>query len=395
MAAVIATPGRQSRRERHGRSHPEPPPGGTLPVGFDPHAEDPLRIAMLAPPWISVPAPGYGGVESVISALTESLVGRGHDVTLFCAPGSVSSANVVTLLQKSHPDEIERSLYEVDHVAQAFDRIDAARADVRFDVIHDHCGFAGLSMANRIQTPLVHTVHGPFTTETAAFYARHGHKATLVGLSHAQLASAPPQLHPISSIPNPIDLQTWPLHERKGDYLLWIGRISPEKGPHRAIAAARAVDVPLVLAGVIQPGQQAFFDREVAPHLDGQRVRFVGEVGGSAKRSLFAHARGLLMPIRWNEPFGMVMVEALACGTPVIAFAEGAASEIVIDGKTGFLVDDERAMSEAIGQLQRIDARDCRAWVSQHCDVDVVAAAYERMYRSAAPQATTEELVSA
>jgi glycosyltransferase involved in cell wall biosynthesis len=160
--------------------------------------------------------------------------------------------------------------------------------------------------------------------------------------------------------------------------------MTPEKGPHRAIAAARAVDVPLVLAGVIQPGQQAYFDRKVAPHVDGDRVRFVGEVGGSAKQSLFARARGLLMPIRWDEPFGMVMVEALACGTPVIAFAEGAAREIVIDGKTGFLVDDERAMSVAVGQLPRIAARDCRAWVSQNCDADVVAGAYERTYWSVA-----------
>ncbi len=154
-----------------------------------------------------------------------------------------------------------------------------------------------------------------------------------------------------------------------------------EKGPHRAIVAARAAGVPLVLAGVIQPGQQAFFDREVAPHIDGERVRFVGEVGGSLKRSLFAGARALLMPIRWQEPFGMVMVEALACGTPVIAFPEGAARELVVDGQTGFLVDDEQAMATAIGQLPIIAARTCRAWVAEHCDVDVVAAAYERAYR--------------
>jgi glycosyltransferase involved in cell wall biosynthesis len=323
-------------------------------------------------------------VESVVSTLTEALVGRGHDVTLFCAPGSVSGATVVTLLEKSHPDEIERSLYEVDHVGQAFDRIDLAASGDRFDVVHDHCGFTGLAMASRIDTPLVHTLHGPFTADTAAFYARHGHKAALVGISQAQLASAPPELGPIGSIPNPIDLQAWPLRELKSDYLLWIGRMTPEKGPHRAIAAARAARVPLVLAGVIQPGQQAFFDRAVAPHVDGKRVSFVGEVGGSAKRSLFAHARGLLMPIRWNEPFGMVMVEALACGTPVIAFPEGAARELIINGKTGFLVDDERAMADAIGQLARIGAEDCRAWVSQHCDVEVVAAAYERTYRSVA-----------
>ena len=152
----------------------------------------PLRIAMLAPPWISVPAAGYGGVESVVHTLTEAFVRRGHDVTLFCAPGSVSQADVVTLLDKTHPDEIERSLYEVDHVSQAFDRIDAAAEGSRFDVIHDHCGFVGLAMANRMDTPLVHTLRGPFTPDTAAFYARHGDKATLVGISRAQLRSAPP-----------------------------------------------------------------------------------------------------------------------------------------------------------------------------------------------------------
>jgi glycosyltransferase involved in cell wall biosynthesis len=321
-------------------------------------------------------------VESVVSTLTEALVRRGNEVTLFCAPGSASQAHVVTLLDGTHPDEIGRSLYEADHVARAFDAIDDAAE--RFDVIHDHCGFSAVAIANRIDSPLVHTLHGPFTDQTAAFYAQHGHKASLVAISRAQLAAAPPGLAVIDTIPNPIDTREWRLEERKGDYLLWIGRMTPEKGPQRAIAAARAVDVPLVLAGVIQPGQQEFFDREVAPHIDGDRVRFIGEVGGSAKRSLFARARGLLVPIRWNEPFGMVMIEALACGTPVIAFAEGAARELVVDGKTGFLVKDEREMAVAIGQLRRISARDCRAWVSRHCDVDVAAAAYERTFRSVA-----------
>ncbi len=344
----------------------------------------PLRVAMLAPPWISVPPPGYGGVESVVDVLTEALVRRGHAVTLFCAPGSVSSARVVTLLDESHPDEIERSLYEVDHVARAFEEVELAADDGRFDVVHDHCGFTALAMADRLDTPFVHTLHGQFTTSTAAFYARHGHKAALVGISRAQLASAPAGLEAVGAIPNPIDLRAWPLREHKDDYLLWIGRMTAEKGPHRAIVAARAAGVPLVLAGVIQPGQQAFFDREIAPHVDGERVRFVGEVGGSVKRSLFAGARALLMPIRWEEPFGMVMVEALACGTPVIAFPEGAARELVLDGQTGFLVEDEQAMGAAVAQLPHIAARDCRAWVAAHCDVDVVAAAYESAYRSAA-----------
>lgn len=390
MDAVGTVPEVRARRIPLGRAnvgHPDTPVTG----GNGGPTQAPLRIAMLAPPWISVPARGYGGVESVVSTLTEALVRRGHHVTLFCAPGSVSRATVVTLLKESHPDEIERSLYEVDHVGQAFDRIDLAANGNRFDVIHDHCGFTGLAMAGRIETPLVHTLHGPFTAQTAAFYARHGHKAALVGISRAQLSSAPPELGSIGSIPNPIDLRAWPLQERKGDHLLWVGRMTPEKGPHRAIAAARAVDVPLILAGVIQPGQQAFFDREVAPHIDGTRIRFVGEIAGAAKRSLFAGARGLLMPIRWDEPFGMVMVEALACGTPVIAFAEGAARELVVDGETGFLVDDVRSMADSIGHLPRIDARACRDWVSRHCDGEVVAAAYERIYRSVAlPRAAVE-----
>lgn len=373
------------RSPRRSMANPPKRPAGDVP----PRLVGPrLRVAMLAPPWISVPPPGYGGVESVVGALTDALVGRGHAVTLFCAPGSRSSARVVSLLAHAHADEIERSLYEADHVARAFEEIDLAGCDERFDVVHDHCGFTALAMADRLETPLVHTLHGQFTDSTAAFYARHGHKGALVGISRAQLASAPTALTTMGAIPNPIDVRAWPLREHKDDYLLWVGRMTGEKGPHRAIAAALAAGVPLVLAGVIQPGQQAFFEAEVAPHVDGQRVRFVGEVGGSLKRSLFAGARALLMPIRWQEPFGMVMVEALSCGTPVIAFPEGAASELVLDGQTGFLVDDERAMAAAVARLPHIAARDCRAWVAAHCDVDVVAAAYERTYRSVAHQRT-------
>ncbi|HEX2702045.1 MAG TPA: glycosyltransferase family 4 protein [Solirubrobacteraceae bacterium] len=334
---------------------------------------------MLAPPWIPVPAPGYGGVETVVSSLTEAFVDQGHDVTLLCAPGSRSGAHVVTLLDEAHPEEIERSLHEADHVARAFAVIERGQ----FDVVHDHCGFTAVAMADRLATPLVHTLHGQFTASTAAFYAHHGRKATIVAISRTQIQCAPPELRVVAAIPNPIDLRAWRPKEHKGDYVLWIGRMTEVKGPHRAIAAARAAGVPLILAGVIQPGQQAFFDREIAPHIDGDRVRFVGEVGGAAKHSLFADARALLMPIRWEEPFGMVMVEALACGTPVIAFPEGAARELVVHGQTGFLVDDEAAMAAAVSQLDRISPAACRTWAAAHCDVEVVSRAYEQVFRDA------------
>jgi glycosyltransferase involved in cell wall biosynthesis len=371
--------------DRKTREHPRRrAPQARVTPRRPPAPSSPLRIAMLAPPWISVPAPGYGGVESVVSALTEALVTNGHEVTLFCAPGSRSAARVATLLDVAHPDEIERALYESDHVARTFAAIDEAPAAARFDVLHDHCGFTALAMADRLRTPVVHTLHGPFTPSTAAFYAHHGHKAALVGISRAQLACAPAGLTASGVIPNPIDLREWPMRERKDDYLLWIGRMTASKGPHRAIAAAHAAGARLILAGVIQPGQQEFFDREVAPHVDGDRVRFVGEVGGAAKHALFAGARALLMPIRWEEPFGMVMVEALACGTPVIAFREGAASELVTEGTTGFLVDDEDAMAAAVARLPQIAPAACRAWVAERCDVGVVARAYEQAYREAA-----------
>jgi glycosyltransferase involved in cell wall biosynthesis len=224
-------------------------------------------------------------------------------------------------------------------------------------------------------------MHGEFDRHTKRFYACHGNKAALVAISHAQLASAPAGVTPAEVIPNPVDVSEWPLEPHKDGYLLWIGRMAEIKGPHRAITAARRAGLPLVLAGPIQPAQRAFFEAEIAPRLDGRRVSYVGEVGGEAKKRLFARATALLMPIRWREPFGMVMVEALACGTPVISFSHGAASEVVEHGRNGFLVADEREMAHAVGQLGRIDARACRDSVSSRYAVGVIAARYEALYR--------------
>ena|GEM_PF-43120 len=360
--------------------------------GSPPAPARPLRIAMLAPPWIPVPPSGYGGIEAVVDAITRELVRRGHEVTLFAAPGSRSEAKVVELLERPHPDEIERSLYEADHVARAFALIDtAAWRGQPFDVVHDHCGFTAFAMADRLATPLVHTLHGPFTAETAAFYAHHAAKAHVVAISHAQLAQAPRGLRVAGVVPNPIEASRWPLVEEKEDYLLWVGRMTSEKGPHRAIAAARLAGMPLVLAGPVQPGQERFFEHEVAPHIDGSQIRYVGEVAGERKVRLFSRARALLMPIRWPEPFGMVMLEAMVCGTPVIAFPEGAARELVTPGETGFLVDDEREMADACSRVRELDPRRCREAIVERCDVRAVGAAYEAVYRRVlaahAPQA--------
>jgi glycosyltransferase involved in cell wall biosynthesis len=345
---------------------------------------DPLRIAVLAPPWIPVPPPGYGGIEAVVDLLCEALVAHGHEVTLFAAPGSRSTARVITPLKDAHPDEIGSSLCESDHVACACEEIDlAAERGRAFDVVHDHSGFTALAMADRVAAPVVHTLHGAFVEGTVPFYQRHGHKARLVAISRSQALSAPPGVRVVDVVPNPIVVDRWPLRVKKQDYLLWVGRMDLVKGPDRAIEAARLAGRMLVLAGPVQPGQEQYYRALVEPHIDGRTVHYIGEVGGTAKQELFANAAALLMPVRWREPFGMVMVEALACGTPVIAFPEGAAAEIVIDGENGILVADETEMAHAVERLGSIDPERCRASVADRYDVSIAAAGYERVYREA------------
>jgi glycosyltransferase involved in cell wall biosynthesis len=344
------------------------------------------NVALVAPPWIPIPPPAYGGIEQVVRLLAEGLVEAGHRVTLFAPPGSSSAADVRSPLSAPHPDEIQFSMWEVDHVARCFDAIDAAAADGDgFDVVHDHTGFTALAMANRLEIPLVHTLHGPFEPDLFRFYDCHGAKAQLVAISEAQRAAAPDHLREeIAVVPNPLEVEEWPFAERANGYVLWIARMNDDKGPQRAIAAARAADAPLVLAGPVPPGQEEFFAREVEPHIDGDAVVYEGEVGDEDKRRLYTGAQALLMPIRWAEPFGMVMVEAMACGTPVIAFPEGAAPEVVVEGETGFLVDDEAAMGRAIGRVGEIDRERCRESVRERFDLATVVAGYEHVYERVA-----------
>jgi glycosyltransferase involved in cell wall biosynthesis len=348
-----------------------------------------FRVAMLAPPWIQVPPPGYGGIEEVVDLLCSALVRRGNEVTLFAAPGSRSRGAVVSPLDDAHPDEIQRSLHESDHVGRVFELVDAGEPGEKpYTVLHDNCGFVAVAMADRLRTPIVHTLHGPFDDPgVVAFYAHHAHKVHAVALSEAQARHRPPGMQIAAVVPNPIDVSAWPLGEHKDDYLLWIGRMNEEKGPHRALEAARLAGSPLILAGPVQPGQEEFFEREVAPHLGRPGVTYVGEVGGTRKAELFAKARALLMPIRWAEPFGMVMVEALATGTPVIAFPEGSAPEIVEDGRCGFLVEDTEDMAAAVARLGSIQPSWCRE-AARRFDADSVAARYEDVYRAAAERAT-------
>jgi glycosyltransferase involved in cell wall biosynthesis len=342
--------------------------------------EQRLRIAMLAPPWIPVPPPGYGGIEFVLALLCDALVDRGHEVDLFCAPGSSSKARVRPILDSSHPDRIGASLFEADHVSRAFEQIDEEPEEGEpFDILHDHAGWTSVSMGDRIDTPMVHTVHGPFDDDTSKFYGYHSEKAGLVCISNSQAGFAPESANVKGVVHNPIDVESWPVGLEKQEWLLWLGRMVPEKGPQRAIRVAKASGRELVLAGNVQPGYERFFAEEVEPHVDGERIHYVGEVGGTRKQRMFADAFAFLMPIRWPEPFGMVIVEALAAGTPVLAFAHGAAPEIVEHGKTGFLVEDEDDMAAHVDRCAEIDPLECRRGAERFLP-DRVAAGYEAVY---------------
>jgi len=336
-----------------------------------------MKLALLAPPWIPVPPPGYGGIEQVLELLCKAFVERGHDVTMFAAPGSRSAARVEAPLEQAHPDEIQMAIYEADHVACTFEAVE--QAEPPFELLHDHCGFTAFAFADRVSVPLVHTLHGPFTEETSAFYRRHARKAPVIALSRYQAECAPEGLEVAGVIGNPIVVDDFPFRERKDDFLLWIGRLNDDKGPQRAIRAARAAGRPLVLAGPVQPDQKEFFEREVEPLLDGDQVRYFGELGPD-KLDLYARAAALLMPIRWPEPFGLVMTEALACGTPVIAFADGSAPEVVLDGETGFIVEDEEAMAHAVGRLEEIDPHSCRELTAERFGLAAVAEQHERVF---------------
>ena len=220
-----------------------------------------MKVAVIAPPWIEVPPKSYGGIEAVVALLVEHLIALGHDVTLFCSPGSRSKATMVNLLGRSYEDQIGKSLFETDYVLQALEYI---KEQGDFDVIHDHTTMA-VALAKYCKTPLVHTMHNGHADERGDYYGRHGGYANLVAISQAQKKTAPKSIKVSGVVPNPIDVTEWIFKDHKRPYALWMGRFDPIKGAHLAIFAARIAQIPLLLAGPIQPGQERYFEPKSSP----------------------------------------------------------------------------------------------------------------------------------
>ncbi len=346
-----------------------------------------MRIAMVAPLTEPVPPPLYGGTERVVSVLTEELVRRGHAVALFASGDSRTTAELVPCSPRGlrlDPEVRDAVAHTVAQLRTVYQRADA------FDLVHNHVDYFAFPFAWLSPTPTLTTTHGRLDLpEVHRVYGAFPEQA-LVAISADQRTWLP-AANWIGTVPNGIDLATSHFRPDPGDYLVFLGRISPEKRPDRAIEIARDVGMRLIIAAKVDPVDQAYYDHAIAPLIrDNPLIEYVGEVDERGKDALLGGAYAYLFPIDWPEPFGLTMAEAMATGTPVVAFRAGSAPEVVVEGVTGFVCDTLTEMVEAVRRVREIDRRACRAHVEQHFSPAAMADGYERVYATlrATPEGT-------
>lgn len=339
-----------------------------------------MRIAQLAPLFETVPPARYGGTERVVSYLTEELVRRGHDVTLFASGDSVTRARLVAGTQRAvRQDEHNRDALAAAHTLQF--ALAFARAH-EFDVIHCHVDHPAFPYSRLVGTPLLHTLHGRLDLPYLVPLFRELRDVPLVSISAAQRAPlAGLDLRWAGTVPHGLPLERYPFSAGPGTYLAFLGRLSPEKRPDLAIEIARRVGIPLRIAAKADPTDHAFFEAEIRPQLDDPLVEYLGEIGDEAKPAFLGGALALLFPIDWPEPFGLAMIEAMACGTPVIARPCGAVAEVVVPGRTGFVGESIVDLVDGVKRIDTIDRAECRRHVETLFSVERMADGYEAVYR--------------
>jgi glycosyltransferase involved in cell wall biosynthesis len=334
-----------------------------------------MRIAQIAPLVLPVPPGRYGGTERVVHDLTEGLVRRGHDVTLFASGDSRTSARLQAIVPRALWQEQETDPAAAEFLMHAC----AVRQGGEFDIVHSHTGHLAFPFAAAMPPPLVTTLHGRLDTPHLADILRAFPEVHLVSISRAQRLPAP-DAHWSANIPHGLPLQDYPFNAEGGQGLCFVGRMNREKGPHLAIDVAIAAGMPIALAGRIDPMDRAYFEREVRPRLDHPLVEFLGEVEHEEKLHLFSRSRALLFPIDWPEPFGLVMIEAMACGTPVVARPKGSVEEVVRGGVTGLLAEDQRSLVEAVKAVDQLDRHACRQHAESHFSLNRMIDDYEQLY---------------
>ncbi|MGW3354464.1 glycosyltransferase family 4 protein [Streptomyces bungoensis] len=337
-------------------------------------ATSPLHIAMISTPWFELPPAGYGGTEAMCAALVDGLVELGHRVTVIGVGHNGTRGRFVATYETPQGDRLGTVGPEVVHAARAARTL----LSLRPDIVHDH-STAGPLQARRRRTPTVVTAHGPVTGVTGEYYRALGDTVHLVALSRAQQAQAP-DIPWSGQVYNAVRTADYPYRVHKGRYAVFLGRLAADKGVHLAIDAARQADMPIVVAGACNdPAERPYVDAEIVPRL-GEDAQWIGEADHATKLDLLACARCLVFPIRWEEPFGMVMVEAMACGTPVVALRRGSVPEIVDDGITGFICDRLEQLPAALRSVDRLSPWACRERVRQRFDTLNMAYAYQALY---------------
>jgi glycosyltransferase involved in cell wall biosynthesis len=335
-----------------------------------------MRIAQVAPLYESVPPRGYGGTERVVSYLTEELVHQGHEVTLFASGDSRTQAELVPICPRSlrlDPNAVLDMPYhfiEIERVAE--------RAE-EFDVIHHHVDFLHFPVSRRMNTPSLTTLHGRLDLPDLGPLYREFSDAPVVSISDAQRIPLP-DANFVGTVYHGLPRNLYSYHQDHADYFAFVGRISPEKRVDRAIEIATRLGVPLKIAAKIDRADREYFERDVKHLLDNPLVEFVGEVSDADKDAFLGNARALLFPIDWPEPFGLVMIEAMACGVPVVAFRAGSVPEVIDDGVTGFVVDDMEAAVAAAARVSELDRRGCRAVFETRFSAERMAADYAALY---------------
>jgi glycosyltransferase involved in cell wall biosynthesis len=330
-----------------------------------------MRVAMLAPISWRVPPRHYGPWERVVSLLTEGLVERGVDVTLFATADSVTQATLDAVCPRPLAEDpsLDSKVWESLHIANVFEKAS------KFDVIHNHYDFLPLTYSGLVATPVVTTIHGFSSERIKAVYRRYADRVAYVSISDAD---RDPSLPYVATVYHGIDLSEFALQEQAGHTLVYFGRIHPDKGVAEAIAVAKAARLPLVIAGIVH--DRDYYEREIAPHVDGDRVRYVGSIGPAERSELLGSALALLHLVEFAEPFGLSMIEAMACGTPVIARRRGSVPEVVDEGVTGFVVDDVAGAIDAVGRARALDRRAVRARAAERFSRDRMVDDYMRVY---------------
>jgi len=355
--------------------------GATRYEARDPDArfshDGPLRIAQVAPLYESVPPTHYGGTERIVSYLTEELVDLGHEVTLFASGDSVTSARLVPIgtralrHSESCHDPLAAHLLLLERVLQEADR---------FDLIHFHCDYLHFPLSRRLDVPSLTTLHGRLDLPDLVPVYREFSEIPLVSISDAQRAPLP-WANWQGTVPHGLPVDFGKLSKGRGGYLAFLGRVSPEKGLDRAIEIAAKAGIPLKIAAKIDRNDRNYYATVIRPMLRRKGVEFLGEIGEADKPKFLGDAFALLFPIDWPEPFGLVMIEALACGTPVIAFPRGSVPEIIEHGVTGYIVDTAEQAVRAVGRVSHLSRTVCRATFEARFGVPRMASDYVAIYR--------------